>query len=826
MANNRRHWWHGLLARSLMALVGIILLTGGVSSLIISRVIGDREHQNAIKSMGQLLDTVESTASIACFANDEQLASEVAQGLLRNSGVSRVTIRIGDKEIVNTKSDGRRGVTDDFVSVMIGRMVRDETQRDWQVARRLISPFNAGESVGQIVIDADWAVIEQSIHQSVGNIFLLMSAQMMLVIAAVAATVLFLVVRPMKLTSDRLHHLNPASGDRLGIPEGHENSEIGQLVGDINDLTGQLVETLQQERVLRHQQEIDQRKYHDLFENASSGIFVCNRFGRLESWNKAFEELTWFPQQILAAEGDKQIIDAGWQEKQRLLDLLDVCLAQLKTGEESRGDFLLVGRRGDERWLHLALVALGNGSLQGTLTDVTQRKREELSAQRLAVTDSLTGFANRDGLHQMVAAFDKDVQPFAVLVIDLDGFKQINDAMGFPVGDQLLLMVAGRLREIAGESDLLARVGADEFIWILRNQEDKIDVARHAQTLWLHLHRPYLLSLQQNVMPMNVGATIGISLYPEDGGNLQELMRGAELALNSARSVRNQNGYGFYDPALQAAVMHRRRLEDDLHAAVAARDLQLYFQPIVDIDSGQPIGVESLLRWYHAERGSVPPDSFIPLAEEIGLIGEIGAFVLDEACRQVAEWRRNGFYLYASVNVSARQIPDGLPPAHILDVLKRHCLPPEAIVLEITEGVLMNNIAAAQTWIESLRAAGFRIYLDDFGTGYSSLSYLKRFPLDSVKIDKSFVRDMHCDKSDRALVDAIITMARRLDLKVVAEGIEEDHQLRLLRGMGCTMGQGYYFSRPVPAGDLIATIQRIGANPPLDAVMSEEISTP
>lgn len=817
MTNKGRHWWHGLLARSLMALVGITLLTGGVSSLIISRVIGDREHQNAINSMGQLLDTVESTASIACFANDEQLASEVAQGLLRNSGVLRVAIRTADKEIVSTKPDSGRVKIEDFVSVMIGRMVRDEARRDWQVTRRLNSPFNPGESVGEIVIDADWAVIEQSIHQSVGNIFLLMSGQMLLVIAAVAATVLFLVVRPMKVTSDRLHRLNPASGDQLGVPDGHENSEIGQLVGDINELTGQLVDTLWQERVLRHQQEIDQRKYHDLFENASSGIFVCDRSGRLDSWNKAFEELTWFPQQVLAAEGDKRITDAGWLEKEQVLVLLEACLAKPKAGEESRGDFLLLGRRGDERWLHLALVTLGNGSVQGTLTDVTERKREELSAQRLAITDSLTGFANRDGLYQMVAAFDQDAQPFAVLMIDLDGFKQINDAMGFPVGDQLLLMVAGRLRETASETDLLARVGADEFIWILRDQP-KAEVAQRAQALWLHLRSPYLLSLQQKVTPLTVGASIGISLYPSDGDNLQDLMRGAELALNSARSVRDQSGYVFFDPALQAAVMHRRRLEDDLRAAVAARDLQLYFQPIVDINSGQPMGVESLLRWHHAERGSVPPDSFIPLAEEIGLIGEIGAFVLDEACRQVAEWRCKGFDLYASVNVSARQIPDGLPTFHILDVLKRYGLPPEAIVLEITEGVLMNNIAAAQTWIESLRAAGFRIYLDDFGTGYSSLSYLKRFPLDSVKIDKSFVRDMHSDKSDRALVDAIITMARRLDLKVVAEGIEEDHQLGLLRDMGCAMGQGYFFSRPVPARDLIAIIQRIGTKPPDSAV--------
>jgi len=315
---------------------------------------------------------------------------------------------------------------------------------------------------------------------------------------------------------------------------------------------------------------------------------------------------------------------------------------------------------------------------------------------------------------------------------------------------------------------------------------------------------------------------MGVAFFPRDGSDIHQLLRAAELALNSARTAGGCT-HKFFDPALQAAAEHRRRLEDDLRAAVAARELQLAFQPIIDLQTGQVAGAEALLRWPHPQRGFVPPDIFVPLAEEIGLIGAIGLVVLDGACHHAALWRHHGLDIHVSVNVSARQIPDDLPPVVVLDILNRHGLPPEALVFEITEGVLMSSVTVAQSWIESLRAAGVRIYLDDFGTGYSSLSYLKRFPLDTVKIDKSFIRDLHADKSDYALVDAIITMARSLGLHVVAEGIEDAQQLEVLRKMGCGYGQGYYFARPIAAPDFAAMVLRIN-NGKLGASPEDELA--
>jgi EAL domain-containing protein (putative c-di-GMP-specific phosphodiesterase class I) len=250
-------------------------------------------------------------------------------------------------------------------------------------------------------------------------------------------------------------------------------------------------------------------------------------------------------------------------------------------------------------------------------------------------------------------------------------------------------------------------------------------------------------------------------------------------------------------------------MEDDLRQAINDHELQLFFQPIIDIHAGRMVGAEALLRWNHPEQGMIPPDVFIPLAEQVGLINQIGIFVLEEACLHAADWRKNGIDIYISVNVSAKQIPNGLSPEVVQKTLEEYKLSPDAIVIEITEGLLMSNVAVAQTWIESIRALGLRIYLDDFGTGYSSLSYLKRFPMDTVKIDRSFIRDLYIDKSDRALVEAIITMATSLGLHVVAEGVEDAQQLAILTEMGCGYVQGYHFSRPIRGLELAPFMLRI-----------------
>jgi diguanylate cyclase (GGDEF)-like protein/PAS domain S-box-containing protein len=789
-ASSHKWWWHGIVFRSLAAVGLVTFLLGGLSSVGIRQTVADQMHQQAVERLGELLDTVESTASVACFASDEQLAREVALGLLRNREVQRVIIFVGGKELARAERSTA--------------IASDPTQAP--VRRTLNSPFKKDEAVGEIQLDADWDGIFQHVEKNGRLAITLLMGQLLLVIVGTGGMVFLVVVRPIKATSDRLHRLDATSGKQLRTPEGHEHTEIGRLVDDINELTGRLMTTLNQERDLRQQQEIDQRKYHDLFENASSGIFVADAEGRLISWNPAFVALTWLPAQI-ATGATRRLTDAHWGNPDQVADLLRCSLTK---HSPCNGDQLLKGKRGDERWLHIAITPLGDGSVQGTITDVTARKREEISARRLAITDSLTGFANREGLLRTFIELDANRdERFALVMVDLDRFKQINDAMGFPLGDQLLLQVAGRIRTAGKPGDFLARIGGDEFVMILHGARQQDELLPRIEALHALLAEPYALDPTLGTV-LTVSASLGVAFFPADGIDIPKLLRSAELAMNSGRESTGPR-YQFFDPTLQTAVEHRRRLEDDLRQAVANHELHLFFQPIVDIHSGCLVGAEALLRWQHGPQGFVSPEIFIPLAEQIGLIGEIGRRVLDQACAQVAAWRQSGLNIYVSVNVSGRQIPGELTPEMVVATLQRHGLPPQAIAIEITEGVLMDNVAVAQSWIESLRSAGLRIYLDDFGTGYSSLSYLKRFPMDTVKVDKSFIRDMNADNNDCTLVDAIITMARSLGLNVVAEGIEESSQLELLRKMGCGYGQGYLFSRPIAAADFVPTAARINA---------------
>ncbi|MHB1360507.1 MAG: putative bifunctional diguanylate cyclase/phosphodiesterase [Rhodocyclaceae bacterium] len=796
------HWWHGILARSLMAVVGIALLMGGASSLLVNQLVAARAHAHSVVKLGELLDTVESMASVAAFVSDEQLAKEVAQGLLRNSELLRVTIHGNDRELARAERAPPK--------VGAGETAPPRNSISSSVKRSLYSPFTPQEVVGEIRLDADQASIDTLVAKDVRFTGWLLAIQLALVIAAMAAMMLFLVVRPIKATSDRLHRLDAAAGERLAIPASHARTELGRLVGDINNLAARLVATIGIEGDLLRQQVIDQRKYQVLFDKAAAGIFVADRDGRLESFNRTFATLTWLPRRAETA--GRRLGEIGWREPGHVQALLHDCLAAANAAT-LEGDFQLVGRRRDERWLQVAVTPLGDGNVQGIVTDVTQRRGDEISARQLAVTDALTGFANRAGLQQALSNLGAWTPPFALVMVDLDGFRRVNDAIGFPAGDQLLVMVAERIRKLLDPGDQVARVGGDEFVLVLADARHRAVIDARVERLLQLIGQPYDVKLSGRDEEIDISASAGIAIFPGDGADLQELLRSVGLALGSVQA-RGGRSFCHFDLSQQVEVEHRRRIEDDLRHALDADELHLVFQPVVDLATGRPVGAEALLRWTHPVRGSVPPDVFIPLAEDLGLIGAIGRMVMTEACRAVAAWRGAGLDLYVSVNVSVRQIPHELPPTVVTKLLAQHRLPPAAIVIEITEGVLMHNVNVAQNWIDSLRADGLRVYLDDFGTGYSSLSYLKRFALDTVKIDKSFIRDMRGDNSDRALVDAIVTMAKSLGLHVVAEGIENPAQLELLRQMGCGYGQGYLFSRPVPGSEFVAVIAQIASARP------------
>lgn len=791
-------WRRGLVARTLLAVFVVVILLAGISSVIVSNTVNNRETHQAVTALHELIEAVSATASIASFTNDEQLAAEVVQGLMSNSDIFRVTIHSTENVLASAEREERSSA---FY----------ETGYTNEITHPLTSPFQPSELVGEIVLIPDWSNISTRINVSTRETLLIQIGQMALVVAIIAAIMLYLVVRPIKAISDRLHNLSAGTGNLLKVPSGHDNSEIGQLVGDINDLTGRLMATLEQERDLQKQQVIARRKYENLFDHAASGIFVADSSGQLESFNRAFANLTWL--QESDRKESRSLMEIHWREPEQLISMLANGLNSQNEGNKYEDDFVLPGRHGSDRWVHIEVVALGDGNVQGTISDVTQRKQEEISAKHQAITDTLTGFSNRAGLQHRLHDLSSISQPFALIMVNLNGFKHINEALGFHIGDQLLLEVSTRLTKILSSADHAARIDADEFVLLLQGEQerDTLDL-RMDDLLQLLKHAYELKPISKLDKPnsISISASIGIAFFPIDGSSLNDLLRSAELAFNSAED-RNESSYLYFDPAQQAAVEHRRRLEDDLRHALIANELELAFQPIIDITEGKMVGAEALMRWSHPDKGMIRPDIFIPLAEQIGLINRIGLFALEEACRHVADWRNKGMDIYVSVNVSAKQIPNGLTPDVIQQTLEHYKLPPSAIVIEITESLLMANVTVAQTWIESIQALGIRIYLDDFGTGYSSLSYLKRFPMDTVKIDRAFIRDLYNDKSDRALIAAIITMAKSLGLNVVAEGVEDEKQLNILREMGCRCVQGYYFSRPVHGSELAQSFLRINA---------------
>jgi diguanylate cyclase (GGDEF)-like protein/PAS domain S-box-containing protein len=436
---------------------------------------------------------------------------------------------------------------------------------------------------------------------------------------------------------------------------------------------------------------------------------------------------------------------------------------------------------------------------RGTGRDITEQKQVEEKIRHMAHHDALTGLPNRVLLHdrvsQAIAQAQRNREVLAMLFIDLDRFKTVNDSLGHHVGDLLLKTVGRRLETCTRGSDTVARIGGDEFV-VLLGELDQPEDARHvAQKVLDALSEPVTIDTHE----LKVTPSIGICVYPHDGADVETLMRNADTAMYHAKQM-GRNNYQFFTQAMNDAAQERLLLENDLRHAVERGEFTLHYQPQLDLKTGRIVGFEALVRWLHPQRGMVGPSQFVPAAEETGLIGQIGEWVLREACSQARAWHRAGHSeLQVSVNCSAQQFQRESFVEAVGDVLRATGLPAERLDLEITESVIIQHSEAVIARFQALDNMGVRISIDDFGTGYSSLSYLKRFAIHQLKIDQSFVRDISSDPDDAAIVSAIIAIAHSLGLQVVAEGLEAPEQLAFLRALGCDVAQGYYFSKPVPA---------------------------
>ncbi|MBV6752410.1 EAL domain-containing protein [Pseudomonas chlororaphis] len=436
------------------------------------------------------------------------------------------------------------------------------------------------------------------------------------------------------------------------------------------------------------------------------------------------------------------------------------------------------------------------------------RHEAENSLLRMAQYDFLTGLPNRQQLQQQLDKILVDAgrlqRRVAVLCVGLDDFKGINEQFSYQVGDQLLLALADRLRAHSGRLGALARLGGDQFALVQADIEQPYEAAELAQSILDDLEAAFALDHQE----IRLRATIGITLFPEDGDSTEKLLQKAEQTMTLAKT-RSRNRYQFYIASVDSEMRRRRELEKDLREALNRNQFYLVYQPQISYRDHRVVGVEALIRWQHPEHGLVPPDLFIPLAEQNGTIIAIGEWVLDQACRQLREWHDQGFSdLRMAVNLSTVQLHHAELPRVVNNLLQMYRLPPRSLELEVTETGLMEDISTAAQHLLSLRRSGALIAIDDFGTGYSSLSYLKSLPLDKIKIDKSFVQDLLDDDDDATIVRAIIQLGKSLGMQVIAEGVETVEQEAYIISEGCHEGQGYHYSKPLPARELAAYLKQ------------------
>ncbi len=576
------------------------------------------------------------------------------------------------------------------------------------------------------------------------------------------------------------------------------NADEATIISVILDVT----EREQAEQALRQ----SQAQLEAIIQSTADGILAVDQQGHVLLTNSRFLDLWQIPSSMTGSE-DADLLQFVLDQLVDSAAFLDRVQQLYRSQDQSFDTLHLKDGRIFER---LSQPLLQDGQMTGrvwTFQDVTQRQQAEQEIFFRANYDSLTGLPNRSQLHERLDQAIKQARRLGVqvglLFIDLDRFKQVNDTLGHAVGDLLLCQVAERLKTCVRETDTVSRYSGDEFVLMLPNMASSWDACIVAEKIISQMAEAFNLSGHV----IRITASIGIASYPDHGPDVTHLLRHADLAMYKAKTV-GRNTYRNYEAAMTDQLMQQLSLEADLRLAVEREELIVYYQPIMNVRSGQLAGAEALVRWRHPQRGLVSPTEFIPMAEETGLIREISDWVLERVCQTIKQWQQIGVQVPVSINLSSVQILRGLTVEAVRKLLQRHDMRPESLAFEITESVLLTDSLQTQHWLENIRAMGIRVDIDDFGTGYSSLSYLRRFPVDRIKIDRSFVSNMVTDLSDRALVKAILAMASTLCLEVVAEGVEDPDQLALLSHLGCKYAQGFHFSRPVPDIEFVKFAQQ------------------
>lgn len=789
--------------RLALRLAAYIILFSSIVTLAMTAAELLRAYRQDLRQIDERMQQIESAYVDSAVENlwvmDKERLETQLHGITRLPDIVTAEIRVDGKPLL---SQGQPLSGADMTrSFVLQRMHRGQQQ-----------------AIGELVVSASFANAEQ---RTLDLLFVLLLTNG-ITILLIAIFMLFIFYRLIGRHLEQVArfsleqaHSPDTSPLSLQRQEPGKADELTVLTRAINTMRKRLLDLSEAESQRANELQtllLQQRLFGQMFAYSSEAIMITDQDNRIVEINPAFTRLTGYViDEVRGA--NPRILASGRTPPETYQTLW----AALQSSGQWQGELWDRSKHGAvyPKWTSISTIRDENGTVThyiASFTDISERKAAEERISYLAHHDVLTGLPNRFSLEgrldQAILSARRDNKQLAVMFIDLDRFKTINDTLGHHVGDHLLSEVAKRLRNCVRESDIVARLGGDEFVIVLTGIRAIADVAMMSSKVLHQLTETY----QIDGHDLHSSSSVGISVYPDNGGSAEALMKAADTAMYHAKD-KGRNNAQFFTDAMNADAHERLLLERELRVALKECQFELHYQPQVCTHSKVVCGVEALVRWRHPERGLIPPLKFIPIAEEVGLIEELGCWVLDEACRQHAVLRSQGVEgIRMAVNLSAHQLRSSSLVDFVRSAMARHGLSHGDLELEVTESAAMENSAQAITHLEALRDLGVNLAIDDFGTGYSSLAYLKLLPIQTLKLDRSFVKDIETDENDAAISAATIALAHSLGLKVVAEGVETDGQSSFLEEHGCDFLQGYFYGRPEPAerlADVIRSVARV-----------------